>query len=115
MYQSTRLRRRRLLSILSAVLLLGTTAPSYSLDPKVAEELRYQLNCARLIFRDPVRHAAECNPQFQSGGSGSNNRPTYDPPEIDPPSPPPPPDDGCPPGQLPDGCGGCYDPGSYAT
>jgi hypothetical protein len=114
MHQSSRLRRRRLLSILSAVLLLGTTAPSYSLDPRVEEEVRYQLNCFRLMFRDPVRHAEECNPQFQSGGAGRGGGPT--PPQVEePPAPPPPPDNGCPPGQLPDGCGGCYDPGSYAT
>lgn len=40
--------------------MLGTSVPSFAFDPKVVDEVTFQIECAILLFNDPAEHLEVC-------------------------------------------------------
>jgi len=101
-------RRPKLVGAIAALLLLGTALPSNAFDPKVHDEIKFQVNCAILMLTDPDEHVRVCNPQPIPPGTESISTLRGG----APPPPPPEPevteeDDSCL-GDYPGGCGAEY-------
>lgn len=113
-------RRSRLVGALAGLLLASTVMPALAFDPKVEEEIRFNINCAILMLTDPDEHVVVCNPGLRvpgtSGMASTGNAPPPPPPPPPPPAPPEEDDeddeeevDPCPGGQV-NPCGGCFYP-----
>ena len=109
--------RPRLVGVLAAFLMAGTAVPALAFDPKVHDEIEFQLNCYVLLWTDPDKHAEVCKPAPipTSGGTLATESGAATLPPPPPPPPPPTPqkdtevtdDDECDDGQVlltPCGC-----------